>query len=101
MIHTVAINLPISATKREELQSKTLKDPQMIIFKQFILNEGWPIQRKSAHPQVPPFWHVKNDLHIVEDYNERHPNRYSYQHAAAHPINHSLCSSRYWPGMSQ
>ena len=67
MIHTVYSNLPLSSLKKNEIQSITNSDPQMIMLKEYILQDSWPLQRNKTHPLVRPFWHVRFNLHLVED----------------------------------
>ena len=66
MIHTVALNLPISQTKMQTFKESTINDPQLVMLKEYIEKGCWPEQRKRADSLVQPFWHVRFDIHLIE-----------------------------------
>ena len=64
-IHSVASNLPISAQKIREFKQETLKDPVLQEVITFIRN-GWPSSYSQCSPDLKPYYHIKEELSIVD-----------------------------------
>jgi len=64
-VHMVLSALPVSDRKKEEIQSLTEQDPQLVILKQVII-EGWPEKRSSCQSEIIDYWNYRDTLSVVD-----------------------------------
>ena len=64
-IHTMIQNLPVSDTKKVQLQSATENDEQMQQLSIMIKN-GWPTNVNSVPMELRDYWKVKHNLHMSD-----------------------------------
>ena len=64
-IHTMLKNLPVSDTKRVQLQCATENDKQMQHLSKLIKN-GWPADITNVPIALHEYWKVRHDLHMAD-----------------------------------
>lgn len=65
MVHTLVENIPMSAVRREQIQTATAADETMSILRQQI-RHGWPEYRRDAPIVIQQYWHQRDELHEAE-----------------------------------
>ena len=65
MIHTFATALPISATKKSQLQAATAADQDLQQVRG-IIAEGWPETIQDVPNGAKPYWTVRDEIHDIE-----------------------------------
>ena len=65
LVHSVAMDLPISDAKLIELQEITKQDETMQILCDLVQN-GWPNNKLELPICVRSFWNVRNDIFLVD-----------------------------------
>ena len=53
--------LPVSQAKLSELREETLKDMELTILKDTILN-GWPENKKQLNPRITHYWNFRDEI---------------------------------------
>lgn len=64
-VHFVVSNIPISSSKFQESQHETLKDAvlQQVVT---LIKESWPDTFSECPSAVKPFYHIKEELSVVD-----------------------------------
>jgi hypothetical protein len=110
MVHL--LNDSLSPAKRQAFKDATASDPTMRLLSQ-IISKGWPKSRKSVHSDLQLYWHIRDELHEIDDllfFGERLLVPTSLRAEMLQVIHEShlgmqKCKARarevlYWPGMS-
>ena len=113
IVHSLVVNIPVSASKLSEIRQATEQDPTLRKVKDFIVT-GWPKSRKSVQPEVQNLWNTRDELHIAEDVifvveNVLIPAKLRQQmlrlvhesHMGAEKPKARARTVMYWPGMSK
>ena len=66
IVHSIVINIPVSARTLSEIRQATEQDPTLRKVKDLIVT-GWPKSRKSVPPEVQNLWNIRDELHVAED----------------------------------
>ena len=66
IVHSLVLNIPVSASKLSEIRQATEQDPTLRKVKDLIVT-GWPKSRKSAPAEVQNLWNIRDELHVAED----------------------------------
>ena len=66
IVHSLVVNIPVSASKLSEIRQATEQDPTLRKVKDLIVT-GWPKSRKSVPPEVQNLWNIRDELHVAED----------------------------------
>ena len=66
IVHSLVVNIPVSASKLSEIRQATAQDPTLRKVKDLIVT-GWPKSRKSVPPEVQNLWNMRDELHVAED----------------------------------
>ena len=66
IVHSLVLNIPVSASKLSEIRQATEQDPTLRNVKDLIVT-GWPKSRKSVSPEVQNLWNIRDELHVAED----------------------------------
>ena len=53
--------LPVSQAKLSELREEILKDIELTILEDTILN-GWPENKKQLNPHITHYWNLRNEI---------------------------------------
>ena len=64
-VHAVISNLPISTSKFEEFEQRTINDP---VLKEVMtcVRDGWPQVLSECSPAIKPYFQIKDELSIVD-----------------------------------
>ena len=65
MDHALGTSLPMSVTRREEIQRATSQDPELQALLR-IIRSGWPTSIAEVQQAARPFWTVRDELHEAE-----------------------------------
>ena len=65
VVHSLVLNIPVSANKLSEIRQATEQDPTLITVRNLIMT-GWPKSRKSVPPDVQSLWNIRDELHVAE-----------------------------------
>ena len=65
MVHALGTSLPMSVTRREEIQRATSQDPELQALLR-IIRSGWPTSIAEVQQAARPFWTVRDELHETE-----------------------------------
>ncbi len=112
MIHTVKINLPVSAERYAQLQEASRSDRELQELCGLIRN-GWPVHKWNASPISQSYWNMRDELHEIDGLvfsgekliipKRLRPEMLKIIHEGH--LGMEKCKSRareilYWPGMS-
>ena len=64
VVHSLVLNIPVSANKLSEIRQATEQDPTLKV--RSLIMRGWPKFRKSVPPEVQNLWNIRNELHLAE-----------------------------------
>ena len=59
IVHSLVVNIPVSASKLSEIRQATEQDPTLRKVKDLIVT-GWPKSRKSVPPEVQNLWNIRD-----------------------------------------
>ena len=65
VIHTLVLNIPVSANKLSQIRQATEQDPTLTKVRNLIMT-GWPKSKKSVPPDVQSLWNIRDELHVAE-----------------------------------
>ena len=65
VVHSLVLNIPVSANKLSEIRQATEQDPTLMKVRSLIMR-GWPKFRKSVPPEVQNLWNMRDELHLAE-----------------------------------
>ena len=65
VVHSLVLNIPVSANKLSEIRQATEQDPTLMKVRSRIMR-GWPKFRKSVPPEVQNLWNIRDELHLAE-----------------------------------
>ena len=65
IVHSLVLNIPVSARKLSEIRQATEHDPTLRKVKDLIVT-GWPKSRKSVPAEVQNVWNIRDELHVAE-----------------------------------
>ena len=64
VVHSVVLNIPVSANKLSEIRQATEQDPTLTKVKN-LTKKGWPKPWKSVPPDVQSLWNIRDKLHVA------------------------------------
>ena len=65
MVHAITSSLPMSETRRDELQRATAQDEELQALRNVIFS-GWPDNIKAVPSIVGQFWTIREELHEAD-----------------------------------
>ena len=65
VVHSLVLNIPVSANKLPEIRQTTEQDPTLTKVKNLIMTR-WPKSKKSVRNDVQNLWNIRDELNVAE-----------------------------------